>query len=264
MTSGVAACLQICLQPHQPAPSHLIDQTASKNYSYFFFKPFVQIERLGLQAKVHCSLQHRTVIQSHFHWCYWPVWDWWPDAATMGFSGAATTLGTEVFICNRRTKLRALAGTFNYYEYPNSTFHWKNVFLYVDSTRSLTSTLAIWFRAFVIKVCICQTSLRILSQSTSKQNKTNKNSNQQVGSLKSLDSCIRKAKIAFASFFLPCRRGLHYVRNRTGPTMLLSLSQAWQMNRKCSHLLFLPSLPSVIPLLVYTASRENSAEGKAF
>lgn len=160
----------------------------------FFFKPFVQIERLGLQAKVHCSLQHGTVIQSHFHWCYWPVWDWWPDAATMGFSGAATTLGTEVFIFNRRTKLRALTGTFNCYEYPNSAFHWKNVFLYVDSTRSLTSTLAIWFRAFVIKVRICQTSLRILSQSTSKQNKTNKNSNQQVGSLKSLDSCIRKAK----------------------------------------------------------------------
>lgn len=73
MRSGVAACLQICLQPHQPSPSHLINQTASKNYSYFFFKPFVQIERLGLQAKVHCSLQHGTVIQSHFHWCYWPV-----------------------------------------------------------------------------------------------------------------------------------------------------------------------------------------------
>lgn len=75
-----------------------------------FFKPFVQIERLGLQAKVHCSLQHGTVIQSLCHWCYWPVWDWRPGAATMGFSGAATTLGTEVFICNRRTKLRVLAG----------------------------------------------------------------------------------------------------------------------------------------------------------
>lgn len=42
------------------------------------------------------------------------------------------------------------------------------------------------------------------------------------------------------------------------------LPQAWQMNRNCGHLLFLPSLPSGIPLLVYTASRENSAEGKAF
>lgn len=119
MTSDVAACLQtclqprrpapshlICLQPHRPAPSHLIDQTAFKNYSFFSS----QIARLGLQSKVHCSLQHGTEIQSLFHWCYWPVWDWRPGAATMGFSGAATTLGTEVFICNRRTKLRVLAG----------------------------------------------------------------------------------------------------------------------------------------------------------
>lgn len=89
----------------------------------FFFKPFVQIERLGLQAKVHCSLQHGTVIQSHFHGCYWPMWDWWPGTATMGFSGAAMTLGTEVFICNGRTSSNW--GTFNCYEYQNSAFHWK-------------------------------------------------------------------------------------------------------------------------------------------
>lgn len=51
MTSGVAACLQICLQPHQPAPSHLIDQIAFKNYSYFFFQAFCPNWKVGFASK---------------------------------------------------------------------------------------------------------------------------------------------------------------------------------------------------------------------